>query len=308
MKTILYLNHQEVRCGVYQLGAATGEALQKSLVYRFVYVEVANSTHAYEAIDACQPAAIICNWHPSTMGWLCNNVVKKFSRPIGVTCHDVPYPHIAHAHLHLDPTFPECWERFRVRRLVPEFTPPLMDHGLEQPVIGSFGFGFGNKGFERLVQRVNAEFTAATVRLHIAGASFGDPNGTSARAVAERCLRMCKPGISLVASHEFMTRVELLNWLACNSINCFFYDVMYGRGVSSVIDLALAVQRPIAITQSWMFRHLMNAKQEISIECRDLKDILAGGDAPLIPYRNDWNAANVVSDYERVADFLTKQQ
>lgn len=305
MKTILYLNHQERQCGVYQLGKATGDALQGSQQYRFVYAEVASLAQAHEALTDCLPDALICNWHPSTMPWLNDDAVASFRRPVGTACHDQPFPRISHAHLHLDPTFPECWEHFRIRRLVPQFPAPQPVPS-DVPVIGSFGFGFGNKGFERLATQVNQEFDAAVIRLQISHASYGDPHGTAARDIVERCRQLCKPGVTVEAGHDFLTRDELLHWLAGNSINCFFYDVMYGRGISSATDLALAVGRPIAISQSWMFRHLMRAADQISIEASTIRDILQRGDEPLRQFRDDWCEANVIADYERVAAFLTR--
>lgn len=306
MKTILYLNHSEQRCGVYQLGAAAGKALQSSQVFRFIYSEVNSAADAHAAVLDHLPDAILYNWHPSTMAWLCDEVVTRFARPVGVACHDTPYPRIAHAHMHLDPTFPECWEHFRIRRLVPEFRPPETDKTSTVPVIGSFGFGFCNKGFSRLVEQVNQEFDKAVIRLHIPAASFGDADGGHARAIVTHCRALCKAGIEIQASHEFLEADELLDWLAGNSINCFFYDVMYGRGISSAADLALAVRRPIAISQSWMFRHMMRAADQISIEASTIRAIMARGDEPLRAFREEWREANVVADYERVAAFLTR--
>lgn len=306
MRPILFLNHKAERCGVYQLGASTAEVLTASEKFRFEYAEVTTLAEAQAAVQQYLPDAMLCNWHPATMPWLCDHAVACFARPVGVMCHDSPYPGIAHAHLHLDPTFPECWEHFRIGRLVPEFTNPTPAVH-ETPVIGSFGFGFGNKGFARLVERVNHEFDHAVIRFHIPPASYGDPVADSARAIADHCRQLCKSSITLEASHEFLSRPELLAWLSHNTLNCFLYDVMYGRGVSSVIDLALAAGPPIAITQSWMFRHLMPIRDLISVEETSLRSIIDRGDEPLRSFRTQWSPANLIRDYERVAAFLTRQ-
>ena len=38
----------------------------------------------------------------------------------------------------------------------------------------------------------------------------------------------------------------------------FMYDRMQGRGISSALDHALSVNVPIAISNSYMFRHIYN--------------------------------------------------
>jgi hypothetical protein len=39
-------------------------------------------------------------------------------------------------------------------------------------------------------------------------------------------------------------------------MNIFLYDKMMGRGISSTIDYALSVKKPLAISDSYMFRNI----------------------------------------------------
>lgn len=306
MKKILYLNHKPSQCGVYDFGQSTGEVLPASQKFQFIYAEVSSAAEAHAEVVKHEPQAILLNWHPSTMPWLRDAVASAWCRPIGTSCHDACYPAITHAHLHLDPTFPECWEHFRIGRLIPKYEAPDQPPH-EVPVIGSFGFGFGHKGFHRLVGLVNQEFDSAVIRLHMAAATFGDTEGGSARQLADLCRVTCKPGITLEVTHDYMSRPELLDWLAGNTVNCFLYDTMYAtRGIASVADLALAVRRPIAISQSWGFRHMTVAKDLISIEASSLRDIIARGNEPLKQFQEAWTDLNLIRDYERVAEFLTR--
>ncbi len=107
-----------------------------------------------------------------------------------------------------------------------------------------------------------------------------------------------------MANHDFLTVDQVLNFLAQNTINAFFYEENTGRGLSSVIDLALAVQRPVAITKSTMFRHLRSTLPSICIEDLSLKEIIHNGFAPLHHYCQEWNEANLVWDYERIIDCI----
>jgi hypothetical protein len=47
------------------------------------------------------------------------------------------------------------------------------------------------------------------------------------------------------------------------------YDKMTGRGISSVIDYALSVKRPLGISDSYMFRHIYS--DEICLYKNDVK-------------------------------------
>jgi hypothetical protein len=90
------------------------------------------------------------------------------------------------------------------------------------------------------------------------------------------------------------------DFLAGNCLNAFFYDEQPGRGIASVIDHALAVGRPLAVTRSSMFRHITAVLPEVCVTEHRLAAIMARGEAPLVPWRNEWCAANLVWDYERL--------
>jgi len=173
-------------------------------------------------------------------------------------------------------------------------------------VIGSFGFGLENKGFARIVDQVNLEFESATIRLHIPVSFYCDPDGSLAHRTIQACRERAKPGIVIEASHDFKPKGALLDWLAGNTINCFFYDELNGRGVSSVIDLALAARRPIAITNSAMFRHVAHAEPSILIERASLREIIANGLSPLAPFLRSWVEEQLVQDYERILGIIMR--
>jgi hypothetical protein len=269
----MLVSHQQARCGVYQYGLAMAEALKNASRYRFEYVECANATDFFAALAQIRPAAVFYNHHSPAMPWLRRRVTRRVRVPQVATIHEVDQatidavdttvlPH----HIALDPTLSLRNPRvFKVGRIVPDyinrFAPPAL------PTIGSFGFGFTGKGFERLVAQVQTEFEEAVVRLHIAFNDVLDPDGSQAIATVERCRAvLTKPGIRLEASHDFLTKSQLLDFLAQNSLNAFFYGRTNSFGISSVIDHALAVRRPIAITKNRMFRHIAGAQPTICIE------------------------------------------
>jgi len=309
-KKILFVSHKEQQCGVYQFGRNIAEVLVKSCKYTFVYAECSSEEEFCLRVADVKPAAIIYNhYYTATMPWLTQKVVQKIKVPnIGII-HEVNQVIADNLddvffdfHIAPDPTLllknPLV---FKTGRLVFEY---VNNYAVPDVVtIGSFGFGTAGKGFEKLIATVQNEFDEAIIKLHIPFATFGDADGTAAQDIAKKCKELIvKTNIKLQLSHNFLNQKELLDFLAGNSLNVFFYDENKGRGISSVIDHALAVERPVAITKSNMFRHIVSGNPSICIENSSLKQILKNGFAPLARYRRDWNAANLLWDYERIID------
>jgi len=314
-KKILFISHKEHQCGVYQYGRNIADALVNSKTISFVYTECPGPNEYYSVVDKVNPSAIIYNYHPSTLPWLNKKVIRKVKVPHIDIIHEVTQE-VADAaddpffdyHIAPDPTLLKKNPLvFKTGRLVPVYKNQYELPGI--PSIGSFGFGTAGKGFQKLISKVQDEFDKAIIRLHIPFATFGDSDGRSAHSIAKQCQELIvKPGIELQLSHEFLSQKQLLNFLAQNSLNAFFYDENKGRGISSVIDFALAVQRPIAITNSRMFRHIISTCPSICVEDSSLEKILQNGTEPLSKYCLDWNEANLIWDYERIVDVVLKNR
>lgn len=315
-KTILIVSHKEHQCGVYQFGRNIAEALAKSVKYSFLYEECSNAEEYRSKVNKIDPAAIIYNhYYSTTMPWLTKKVIHQYKVPhIGIIHEvtqrvaDLANDDFFDFHIAPDPTLllknPLV---FKTGRLVPQY-----ENNFDFPTVptfGSFGFGTAGKGFDRLISTIQDEFDEATIRLHIPFAAFGDPDGTTAQAIAKKCQEIIvKPGVKLQLSHEFLSQGQLLDFLAQNSLNAFFYEENKGRGISSVIDAALAVQRPIAISKSAMFRHIASASPSVCIEDATLKQIMQNGSENLAHYCREWSEANLIWDYERILDVVLVKQ
>jgi SAM-dependent methyltransferase len=199
---------------------------------------------------------------------------------------------------------------YKTGRLIPSYQNnfPLPS----KPVIGSFGFGTPQKGFEKIVQLVQQEFDEAVIRFNIPSADFGgDKNGINARAIAERCKALIiKPRIQLIVTHDYMDNKRMLNFLAQNTINVFLYehDETSGRGLSSTVDNAMSVQRPVAVSDGVMFRHVFDAEPSVCVTRNNLKTIIQNGFATLEKHYKDWTAENLLWEYERILDSIFAKQ
>lgn len=138
---------------------------------------------------------------------------------------------------------------------------------------------------EHLCGLVNAQFDRACIRINLAPHDSCVSTADSfVREIVEKChASITSRGIDLQITHRFFTEDSLLDFLSENTINAFLYESeMDGaRGISSCTDYALAAGRPLAVSNSGMFRHLHGIMPTISAERRGLRDIAALGIKPL---------------------------
>lgn len=276
MKTVLFVNHAEKNCGVYQYGAATHRAfLAAAARHRFVYLEAANVEQFAAGLQEAKPDLVIFNWCGPTTPWVTPDLLLSLQGAEGLKVamlvHDTccPYPQ-ARWHIHVDPTAIECNGHFSVPRPVQRYRCEIEEP--KELTFGTFGFAFNHK-VRKLVELVGRQFDKAIVRVHMPFAHYGDHEGRQARARIDEAKRQLKPGIELQVDHEFLDHDRLLGWLARNTCNCFLYDTEYGRGPASVTDYAMAVPRPIALTRSYQFRHIPELFNRV--EQYDLRTIIS---------------------------------
>lgn len=307
---ILLVNHAQEQCGIHQYGVDIAEALQTSRRYAVHLVTCSSQAELETATASVQPAAVIYNHYPLTMPWLSPEYTRRQPIPqIGVM-HEVTQAEADQAdtrlfdfHLCPDPTLearnPIC---LKIPRLVPTYCNM---HPLPSiPTIGTFGFAFSDKGFQRIVAQVNAEFDEAIVLIH---APKNDIVESDSNLIIEACRAMVtKPGIQVRVNQKFFTKARLLDFLASNSLNVFLYDEHKDRGISSSVEKAMAVHRPVAVSRSGMFRHLHGATPSVVLGERSLREIMETGIAPLVPYLQEWNAAAFVKGFEEALDQAVK--
>jgi hypothetical protein len=307
---VLIISPKEHRCGIHQYGLDIAETLGKSKKYEFKYCECVDPAEYTHEISRMQPDAIIYNYYPGT------------TPPYNTSFKNIPQLGIMHEvtqrdadtatnkrfdyHLCPDPTLYETNPFiFKTPRLIPEYlnTTPLPDI----PTIGSYGFGFADKGFDRIIRQVQNEFDTAKIRFHIPTAGVVDQHDRMKNTTVDRCLKQISgSNITLELTHNFISKEGVLDFLAGNTVNIFLYEVYKHRGLSSVIDWALAVHRPIAINKCGMFRHIYNAEPSICIEDTTIKNIIANDTTSLTPFYNEWTPEKFIQRYENIIKEILK--
>lgn len=271
----LFINSVKQSCGIYQYGVRVYSHIKH--LGLFEYAEFGSEEEFQKHIQTKHYDAFVLNYAGVLFPWW------KHTPNTFYLYHEGGFAFWLESRLVLntDPT-----DSFGIPRplYIGDVTPvdPII------PTFGSFGFGFENKGFERIIDMVQIQYNVAHIRFLIPFAKFGDEDGSRAKAVVARCRsRIVKPGIKLLVCHDFLPNDQVVAFLASNSMNIFLYDKLEGRGCSSVLDYALVAKKPIAISDSHMFRHIYS--DAICAYKRPLKSILAEGTRHIEPFLEKWS-------------------
>lgn len=307
MTRVLFVNSSEPSCGVHQLGLNFYRVLKASGNFLFHYCAPTRDAELFNFIDDFDIDLVLYNFYPCTMQWLSlrtlDGVRSRGLKQVSIF-HEVPITGFD-AYIYPDPTFQDCSKKlnrwYSVGRALPKAEKVnYPDRSI--PVIGTAGFGFTWKGHARLARMVVEQFAEAILRMHIPFAKYGDESGDGARAIAQECRQIVseKPGIQLEVDHQFMSPELFVEWLSQNDLNAYLYeDTGKGRGIASTSDHALAARKPIAITRTWMFRHLFDCRG-IFVEDSSLKEIMARGAAPLIPIYKQFDDLRILERMEEI--------
>jgi hypothetical protein len=301
MTKVLFINHRIKLCGVQQFYKRVFDLVKESAAVEYIYLEAESIQEYISAINYHKPDYVVYNWHRGTMPWLSEEDI-------------VQRPEYKHYFMFHEEFVRKNYDKYLFfgdydfsggtifgdkKVLLPR---PILVYDGDYPVnkvvtIGSFGFGFWQKGFHKLTKLVNDSFAEAHIKLLMPYSHFGDPLKKQNADVEAACRSsITNKGITLSINHDFISETGVLSFLAGNDINVFMYDEN-GEGISSVIDYALSVKRPIAISDSKMFRHIAN--DDILLSKRSIMDILNNGVSPLESYYDKWSVTNFKTSFDK---------
>ena len=330
LPTILFVSHTPSQCGIFEYGKNIFNVLKGSRYFNFVRVECSSLEDLKRSIAEQGPVAIIYNYHPSVLPWVAtkvgprlyrNNLTSIKVQQIGII-HEITQRSADTATAYRRKFLPGTRTRlsnslfdfyiapdpalllrnpyvYKTGRLLPHY---VNNYPVPETItIGSFGFGTPGKGFDNIVRKVQQEFDQAVIRLNIPSSDFADKDGANGRRIAAACRALVEnPGIDLQISHDYLDDRQVLDFLAQNTINVFLYEDAENRGLSSAVDNAVAVKRPVAVSNSIMFRHVLDTEPSINVEKNSLRTIIANGFAPLEKHYRDWNPETLLWEYERI--------
>ena len=309
---IFFINHKKSNCGVYEFGKRIGMILKKSKRFSFIYLEISSQKSLEKHYNLARPNAIIYNYTGDGMPWL---KTYKFLIPQVSVIHEITssvskktFPNLTDYYIAPDPSLIRNNSLvFKTSRLVLKNNINHLPKRNSVVKIGSFGFGTKNKNFVDVVRAVSKEFKKAQVNLNIPPATFGGNNLDGAKKHIKECQNYLKkfPNIKLNYSHKYLAEKDLINFLKKNDINVFFYKDKKERGISSVIDYALSAEKPIAISDCNMFRHI-NHPSIVYNNKNSLKTILSKKDKIISKFIENWTPENLIWEYETIIENILK--
>lgn len=302
---IFVVNHSVENCGVYQYGKRFGSIASKSKKHNFMYLEIDSLEKFEELYSEHKPGAIIYNHLTGTMPWVTEEVVAKY-RGDGIVqyliVHNVGYSTFFDKYLHQNPYHESVDENnFALCRPLFEYTPTIELEDDDILRIGTFGFGFNVKHFDQICRVVNNQFhhRKVEVNMHLTSAHFCASDVMGIKSQCEQALS--SPNIKLNFTTDFIPDQDMLDFLYKNDLNIFFYQNYPNyNGISSTIDYALSVQKPIAICKSNMFSHISDVQPSICVEDNSLLNIILNGFEPLQEKYNSWTNENFIHTLEEI--------
>ena len=307
----MFLNHKIKNCGIYQYGYRIKTILEKSTNISYDYQEVDTYNEYAKLLRKTKYDAIIYNYCSPMMPWLSLNTINKTIKSIGLMHPNSPC--IFDIICNLDPTFknyknhfsiprPIC-ENYSTENLISENKKFIEYSKKDIPIFGSFGFACGYKGFVKMIEIINNQYDNCIIKIVMPSAAFYPNNYFEIEK--NKCLHVKrKSGIELLITNNFFTNDELLLFLQSNTLNMFLYDYItptYNIGISSVIDFALSVDTPIAISNSYMFRHIYS--DDICVNKNSIKHCLSKSNNKLEVCRT----SNSHSNFLKKMEFILQQ-
>lgn len=306
---IFIINHSIENCGVYQYGKRFGNIASKSKKYNFMYYEMNSEQEFVSMFNEHKPKAIIYNYLAGTMPWVNEQLVQRY-RELGVKQYVIvhnSYYHFFDYYLHQNPYHPHVdANNFALARPLFDYKSPEIKRDDDTIHVGSFGFGFKCKYIDEICKLVNEQlsYRKVQINLHLTESYFS-PNSDTISAIKQDCLNaITHDNIRLNMTHDFLTDDEMLNFLSKNDLNIFLYEkyVNYYNGISSTIDYALSVKKPLAICRSNMFSHIWDVQPSICIENNSLLSIINNGFSPLEEKYNLWTNEKFIHILETIVE------
>jgi hypothetical protein len=274
---VLFINTSDIKCSVHQYGVRLHSIMSHSVRMTAQYM-VCPSVIDPAMLDLFD--VVIYNYHPAINDAIAKAPYKTKAKQVAIF-HEGNREKPFDMWIFSDPSQKSSGNTAIIGRPLPlwEAIPRKYD--------GSHPFTVGLSGFcgawsESMVSAVLEQEPCARIRLALPCSDRCDPYGINARAAAESCLSKVADKNQIEVTHSFMPESALLKWLSDNDVNCYIRTPEPSVGVSSALDMALAVRRPIVINRHSMFRHMHDCNPSICIEDASIYEIISNGLSPLI--------------------------
>ncbi len=289
---VLILNPTSEICGVYQYGSCVQSILKKSIKHKYYL--------SSDLKDIENSDIVIFNYHEKLFNWLTEDFLISLKKPcLAIGGHDC-LPNFKNIQLILncDSTSQRTDKNIPIPRPIKNLTP------LQNPqrlTIGSIGFSFSSKNFDKIYSIVSEYYDDALIKIHMPQ----HPNGEDLECIIKKIKLNCMgdKNIDIEVTSNFLSDDELINFLSSNTANIFLLPPMIGegRGLSSSIDKALSARKPIAISDSEMYRHISSEKKFL-LSSNSLPEIISYGIDHFKPFLDLYSEERLINLFDCVVD------
>lgn len=303
MKNVLFLNPPHVACSVHAMGLNLWRILQQSKQFYYRYLIPESLEHLAYEMELLGADVILNNHMWPTLPWLTPELIQETRawgvKQIAVCSHGLRFAHPRFdAYLIPDPRTTRADNIWPMGRPLPAVTTQTT-LATRVPTIGTAGFLLPHKNFPGTVARIIREFDRAHIRLFIGQADLA-PSSLNDAAECRRLVAECGKDIQLTLSTGYLSPPGLVDWLAQNDLNVYFYAGNSGAPAPAMApDSALAALRPIAVNRLDPGLSLFwDLKPSVCIEDNSLKTIMENGITPLAPLYERFSDQRVLEDVE----------
>lgn len=288
MKNIAFIIDNDPRNSISGYALTVYDVLKTSTKYNYQLVQAPftsppDKTSSLNWLNGLGADGIIYNWYPSRENWIFDYTMSGVKVPQFVIGGHGHVPQLEEAK-HIWSAYVDCKTTERLTPLPrPVINYPDLHYSppLGRIKIGSFGLGFRNKNYPKLVEMVNEQFSDVVVDLNI-HMSYTKDTFALTNKIAQECKAAAMPNVFVNITFDYLkTSCDIAKFLNANDLNVFIYDDEPHLNVtSSSLDHALSARKPIALSKSSYFSHMKNVPG-IWVEERGLKEIMNDGITPL---------------------------
>jgi len=265
------------KCGIHQYGISMSEILVNSIDknIKYIYGEARSYDEFIELINKEKPNVVFFNGSKSTMPWLTRRKLKNLNFLKILFSHDMnnykstffnpfTFDYVISDDLTLDVSNPYVLKVGRFYRPLDfsKISPLKFLKVKNNIVIGSFGLALPGKGFADIVKDCQEKFDKKIIfRFHLPRSDVMDSDGLIQKKIIEEIESVIDSNIStLEISTEFLSKKDLVTFLANNDVNIFNYENKRGGGdqTTGVFEYALSSGRPFFVSNCRMFKNILD--------------------------------------------------
>lgn len=301
---IILLNSDNKKSKIQQHGLVLAEIINKSKQYSVEVLNVNNYQALENALNQSNPQHLIINYCPKDLSWIKNADFKALkAKKIGLIhqTKDIDL-NLFNQCIVLDSSYNiELENVVRINSVLPLYCN--QKHKQDSFELGIYFEEIKEEDLLSITKEVESNYDVANIFLTF---SPEKNNLNKVREIVTKVkAQLFKKHISFIAPTEDNDDInlpldQLQDIFAYCNMNILLADPdQKNPELSIIVDLALSVQRPLAINNSPSFKQILDQTCSFCLEEKSILEINHAGIAPQVPLYNDFSEARFILDFEK---------